>query len=43
MEKRPDLIAILAKDLRMCFLASSCIKLPRDIVIESFSQYLVLF
>ena len=41
-EKRPELIAMLAKDLRMCFLAFSSLKLPRDIVWERFSQYLVL-
>ena len=26
----------------MCFLAFSCIKLPTDIVLKRFSQYLVL-
>ena len=36
-------LQFLAKDLRMCFLAFSCIKLLRDVVLERSSQYLVLF
>ena len=42
-EKLPELIAILAKDLRIRFLAFSSLKLPRIIVWERFSQNLVLF
>ena len=36
-------LQFLAKDLRMCFLAFSCIKLLRDIVLGRSSPYLILF